>query len=80
VSGGFGGELGVGGIDTQIVGAGISIHDDFTIQASGPDIFSLALTGCIGPAQITGWFRFLGNQFSTNILSEEWAAGTELCF
>lgn len=80
VSGGFGGEVGVGGIDTQVIGAGVSLSDQFTLSASGPDVYTLSVSGCIGPAAITGWVRFLGNEYRTDIVPEEWAEGTRLCF
>ncbi len=80
VSGSFGGEIGVGGISTRIIGAGVSLSDSFSLGASGPDVLNLNVTGCIGPAEITGWFRFAGAEFRTEIVPREWADGTELCF
>ena len=79
VSGGFGGEIGVGGISTKIIGAGVRLSDSFSISARGPDVYNLALSGCIGPAEITGWIRFLGSEVRTEIVPREWAAGTTLC-
>ena len=79
ISGGFGGEIGVGGISTQIVGAGVRLSDSFSIGARGPDVFNLSLSGCIGPAEITGWIRFLGSEIKTDIVPREWAEGTTLC-
>ncbi|MCB1671663.1 MAG: hypothetical protein R3F41_14515 [Gammaproteobacteria bacterium] len=80
VSGGFGGEIGVGGISTQIIGAGVSLSDSFSLTASGPDVLSLEVSGCIGPAEVTGWVRFAGAEFRTEIVPREWAEGTTLCF
>jgi|GEM_PF-3189869 len=79
VSGGFGGEIGVGGISTKIVGAGVRLSDSFSVSARGPDVYSLTLSGCIGPAEITGWIRFLGSEIKTEIVPREWAEGTTLC-
>jgi len=79
VSGGFGGEIGVGGISTKIVGAGVRLSDSFSISASGPDVYNLTLSGCVGPAEITGWVRFLGSEIKTEIVPREWAEGTTLC-
>lgn len=80
ISGGFGGEIGVGGLSTQVIGAGVRLGDSFSISASGPDVLSLETNGCIGPAEITGWVRFLGSEFRTEIVPREWAEGTKLCF
>ncbi len=80
VSGGFGGEIGVGGISTRIIGAGVRLSDSFSLSASGPDVQNLDIQGCIGPAEITGWVRFLGSEVRTNIVPREWAQGTSLCF
>jgi len=79
ISGGFGGEIGVGGISTRVIGAGVQLSDSFTISASGPDVHNLELSGCIGPAEVTGWFRFLGSEVDINIVPQEWAEGTTLC-
>ncbi|MBT8145575.1 MAG: hypothetical protein KJN90_01910 [Gammaproteobacteria bacterium] len=79
ISGGFGGEIGVGGISTRIVGAGVRLSDSFSIGARGPDVYNLTLNGCIGPAVITGWVRFLGSEVKTEIVPREWAEGTTLC-
>jgi hypothetical protein len=80
ISGGFGGEIGVGGLSTQVIGAGVRLSDSFSISASGPDVLNLDVAGCIGPAEITGWVRFLGSEFRTEIVPREWAEGTTLCF
>lgn len=80
VGGGFSGEMGVGGIDTSIIGAGVRLSDSFSLTARGPDVLTLDVKGCIGPAEITGWFRFLGSEFKTEIVPREWAEGTQLCF
>jgi hypothetical protein len=79
ISGSFGGEIGVGGISTKIIGAGVRLSDSFSISARGPDVYNLTATGCIGPAEITGWVRFMGSEVKTEIVPREWAEGTTLC-
>ncbi len=79
INGSFGGEIGVGGISTKIIGSGVRLSDSFSISARGPDVYNLTLNGCIGPAEITGWVRFLGSEVKTEIVPREWAEGTTLC-
>lgn len=79
ISGSFGGEVGVGGISTRIIGAGVRLSDSFSVSARGPDVYNLTLQGCVGPAEITGWVRFLGSEVKTEIVPREWAEGTMLC-